>query len=48
MMRKSILAALMIVPSLGADQDTIRWINDLKQGMFESKQTGKPLFVVFR
>ena len=44
-MKRSILALAVLV---SAEQDTIRWLNDYKQASFEAKQTGKPMFVVFR
>lgn len=46
-MRKALFLVLMLSPCAGR-QDQIDWLNDLKQGMFEAKQTGKPLLVVFR
>jgi hypothetical protein len=45
MMKWSMLALVAVV---SAEQDTIRWLNDFKQASFEAKQTGKPMFVVFR
>lgn len=45
MMRRSLVA---LVALLASEQDTIRWLNDFKQASFEAKQTGKPMFVVFR
>jgi hypothetical protein len=45
MSKVTILAAVL---ALTAQQDSIRWLNDYKQASFEAKQTGKPMFVVFR
>lgn len=47
MVRKGLLLMLLLSPC-AARQDQTEWLNDLKQGMFEAKQTGKPLLVVFR
>lgn len=46
MMRKSMVALVALLAA--GEQDTIRWLNDFKQASFEAKQTGKPMFVVFR
>jgi hypothetical protein len=48
MKRATALALLAAGAALGSVQDPIRWINDIKQAQFEAKQTGRPMFVVFR
>lgn len=47
MARKGLLLALLLSPC-AAPQDRIDWLSDLRQGLFEARQTGKPALVVFR